>query len=254
MVLAPRGHTPCGSVPCASVLRRALVWHDRCGPQGDHGTNIRREDRRAHQVRRRRDRPVTADLVQTRRAVPGLRRTRTGAIERQDIRPIKAHHRFERCASLHLPHHALARGTERLGRHRIEDLAPRRSARHALAAVARAPIARCPRLVTGAQRRRWEGNHGAKGLGGARLGAYPCGLSGSQPPPGEISNTYTGWDGHVERSRMRSAGSMWLQVLVDTRAVTHPLAPHDVAAVRNNTPTCRCVARGDRAGEEVSMA
>ncbi len=109
------------------------------------------DNRRAQHLVRIRDRPVAVDLLEARRTVNRLGGKIPRAIECQEIVALKKRHRFQGLAVLQLLKDALKHWAERLGRHRIEDLAHLRVTRHAFNAVDRSQIPLSPLFVKGEQ-------------------------------------------------------------------------------------------------------
>src|SRR4029450_10173656 len=71
-VLTPRGQEPFGARACASIVGRALVWHERCWHHRTPCSHVRMDTRRAPPLMRRRHAAVAGDLWQTGRPVHRL--------------------------------------------------------------------------------------------------------------------------------------------------------------------------------------
>src|SRR5882724_12144077 len=164
VILTQLRHKPFGSIAFAIILRRAIVFHDRFGHEGNHFPEIRMDDCRPQHLMIIRDLARLAmDLFQTRRTVNRLGGEIAGAIERQEVAAIEEHDRLQRFASLQLGKHALEHGADKLGGYRIEDFSHLGVARHVLNAVDRPPSALCSSLIKRQQRGRFQRKHGKTG-------------------------------------------------------------------------------------------
>ena len=107
VVLTQHGNEPFGGMAFAIIFGRTVRFHNRFGHERNHFTEIRVDNRCAQHLMIVRNRPVTVDLVQTRRTVNRWGGKIPRAIEGHSIVTIQKHHVFKRLASLELPKDAL---------------------------------------------------------------------------------------------------------------------------------------------------
>jgi len=107
MILAQLGNEAFGGIAFAIIFGRTVRFHNRFGHERNHFTEIRVDNRCAQHLMIVRNRPVTVDLVQTRRTVNRWGGKIPRAIEGHSIVTIQKHHVFKRLASLELPKDAL---------------------------------------------------------------------------------------------------------------------------------------------------
>jgi hypothetical protein len=107
MILAQLGHEAFGGMACAIIFGRTVRFHQRCGHERHHFTDIRMANRCAQPLMRVRDRPVAVDLGQTRRTMNRWGGKIPRAIAGPSRVTIQQYHVFKRLASLELPKDAL---------------------------------------------------------------------------------------------------------------------------------------------------
>jgi hypothetical protein len=163
LILAQLGYKALGGIPLASMLGRSLIVGNRLRHERNDGPLGRMEDRGAQHRRRIGDGAVAVHPVSTRGPGNRLGRQIRRASERQKIMAIQERHCFQRLAALQGPKGAPEDGAEPLGGDGSQECAHLRVARDALDPVDGVPIARGPLLVKGEERRRFEGQHGARG-------------------------------------------------------------------------------------------
>ena len=83
MVLAQLGHKPFGGIPFTIIFVQPIGLHDRFRHQGNHGTQVRMNNRGAQHLMKIGDGPIAVDFLQTRGTVNGLGGKIPRPIERQ---------------------------------------------------------------------------------------------------------------------------------------------------------------------------